>query len=173
MLNKKTRKGFTMIELLIASLIMSIGVMGYTSSQMTTIFNIGYSYKVMHITNISSDFINIVLNESLTKETDEEKELLISNYQGSYWSASNYPSNLMNCEKSSDIDDPDVCGESRRIDYNVMKLKEAIEMEVPDATFSMFTCDSGVSCLSIAWQGSENTEYECKSNVNSCVLLEF
>lgn len=169
----KNKSGFTMIELLVASLIMSLGIMGYISNQMTTIFNVDYSYKVMHITNISSDFINIVLNEKLSKEKQADKKALMDDYKDSFWNVDNYPSNLYNCEKASDIEDIEFCDEEKRVDYNVMKLKETIKMEIPDATFDMFSCASGVDCLTIAWQGSENTEKECKSNVNSCLLLEF
>lgn len=169
----KRKNAFTMIELLIATLVMSIGILGYISNQMNTIFNISYSYKVMHITNISSDFINIVLNEKLSRDGDAAKKELTELYIDSVWNEVDYSSDLMDCQSSEDIEDVNICGDSERVDYNVMKLKKSILTEVPDATFSMFTCESGVSCLTIAWKESSNDENECKSNVSSCILLEF
>lgn len=171
MLNKK---GMTILELMISSLILSIGLLGYTSGKMKAIFDSTYSNNFSYITTTSSDFQNILLNELRHEPDSEVRKEILNEYINAPWSTDNYSSDLDDCSSSHDTEDILYCDRDKMIEYNVKTLKETIKKEVLSARFDFISCNSGISsCLIIAWANSSTEINSCKANTTSCHIMEF
>ncbi len=170
----ENKKGMTILELMIASLVLSIGLLGYTSTKMKSIFDAEHSSNFSFIATSTSDFQSIVQSELRSKVSNEDKKELLDKYYNYDWSSGEYNQYLTNCESTKKIENIDYCDEDMMLAYNIKTLKNTIIKEVPDARFDMVSCNSGSSsCLIVSWLQSTLTVSECKNDTVSCYVMEF
>lgn len=170
----KNKKGMTILELMIASLVLSIGLLGYTSTKMKSIFDAEHSSNFSFIATSTSDFQSIVQSELRSKIKTEDKKELLDKYYDYDWSSNDYNQHLKNCDSTKKIENIDYCDEDMMLAYNIKTLKNTIIKEVPDARFDMVSCNSGSSsCLIVSWLQSSLTLSECKNDTVSCYIMEF
>lgn len=170
----KKKEGMTILELMIASLILSIGLLGFTSSKMKSIFDAEYSSDMSYVTTSVSDFQSIVINElKRVSDSDDRKEIR-DYYVNADWENVNADPDLRRCESSLEIEDLLYCDTELMRDYNIQEFKNVILKSVPSATINFTSCNSGISnCITVAWAGTSNEASDCKTNTVSCYIVEF
>lgn len=167
-------KGMTIVEILIASLLLSIILMGYIQTQMRSIINTEYSNKVNLVSSVSNDLSTFYTNFILSETDDTNKEDVINYFKNSNWTTNNYSSYLNDCEKEDDIDDVDVCDKEQMVHYIVKEYKQSIVETIPDALFNFDDCDTNDNlCLIVSWGETEPTEANCQISTSTCLILEI
>tara|TARA_Y100000588_G_scaffold321228_1_gene352461 strand:- start:177719 stop:178237 length:519 start_codon:yes stop_codon:yes gene_type:complete len=170
----KIKKGMTILELMIASLILSVGLLGFTSSKMKSIFDAEYSSDMSYVTTSVSDFQSIVINDLKRVSDSEDRKNIRNYYTNADWKNINTDPDLKRCESSLEIEDLLYCDTELMRDYNIQEFKNVILKSVPSATIDFVSCNSGVSsCITVAWAGASNDIQSCKANTVSCYVVEF
>lgn len=168
------RKGSTIIEVLIASFILTIGVMGYTASQMKTMFEVTNSGHLTFVSTMSTDFASFYLNKVYYSKK-EDKEIVKGYYKNSnYWDSNNNPQSAK-CTSETDLDNENKCTEENMANYKIAEYKKVIQDEIPTAEFDLDVCSSSPerTCLIVAWNGASKKQNECKTNTMTCYYLEM
>lgn len=169
----KKKKGMTVVELLIASLMLSIIFMGFSFIKIKSIYIDKYSENINLVSSHTNDFTALIRNQLSNADSAERVEI-INNYKNGNWSSSSFD-NLTNCTTSENIETSDYCSQDDMIDFNINELKLNIIKEIPNTRFNFINCENGSkSCLIISWNNSISlNERECKVNFNSCIVMEI
>lgn len=171
---KENKKGMTVLELMIASLILSVGILGFTSSKMKSIFDAEYSSDMSYVTTTVSDFQSIVVNDLKKVSSETDRKEIRDYYTNADWQSTDKNPDLSKCESSLEINDLLYCDTALMRDYNIQEFKKVILKSVPNATIDFVYCNSGLSsCITVAWAGASNEVSSCKTNTVSCYMVEF
>jgi len=153
-------KGMTIVEILVASLILSIVLLGYIQTQMRSIINTEYSSKVNLISSNSNDFSSIFSHFLINEKDDIDKIAIINSFKGGNWGIGNYDANINQCNEETDLEDIDYCDKEMMIKFLIKNYKEGIKETIPEALFSFDDCASTDNiCLMVAWSGSVAVEF--------------
>lgn len=169
----KKNRGMTIVEILVASLILSLVLMGYIQTQMRSIINTEYSNKASVISSSSNDFTALFSNYILNESTDDGKNEVIQYFLSANWENENYSSNLKDCDKEDDIDDTDVCDKEMMVHYLVKGYKDNIKNIIPESKFDFGSCNSSNNlCLIVSWSEDSPNENECRVSTTNCLVVE-
>lgn len=169
----RNNKGMTIVEILVASLILSLVLMGYIQTQMRSIINTEYSNKASVISSSSNDFTALFSNYILNEHTDDDKNEVIQYFLDANWNDDNYASNLKDCHREDDTNDIDVCDKEMMIHYLVKGYKDNIRNIIPESKFDFGNCNSSNNlCLIVSWSSDEPNENECRVSTTNCLVVE-
>ncbi len=173
-LRKNKNKGMTVVEILVASLILSVVLLGYVSIQISSSFNTEYANKSNSIMTSVNDFSNIFSNSIVNESSDDDRNEIIGFYQNANWDNNNYDPLIQQCISTSQIDDVNYCDKELMIQYMVMLFKSSVYENVPDAEFKFENCDNTSNmCLIVGWSDADLTEAECRISTGFCLLVEI
>ena len=168
----KKKKGMTVIELLIASLILSIVFMGYTALQIRSIFDTEFANRSNIASFMMSDIVAIMGLNSFSKKTIEEQQSIYGNYIDSF-NKKAYNIEINQCNSAINISDNNYCTSEMMIDYQVKKFKEALSNNIPEVkTAFISTSNPNIFNLIISWNGTEPTELSALTKTETCIMRE-
>lgn len=171
-IKKSKQSGMTIVELLIASLILSIVFMGYTALQIRSIFDTEYANRNNIASFLSGDLIGIIETESYSQKSTDDKKVLFKKYEESF-KTNSYSNNIKNCKSKENINDINYCNEDLMIDYNVYSFKEALKNNIPNPKVAFTECKTSDNyCFIVAWNQTLATEESCKRATSSCLIRE-
>lgn len=173
-LKNKNKKGMTILELLVSSLVLSFAFLGFTYLKMKTIYSDRYSYNMNIISIYTKDFVDVYRNQLSNESDSTSRNEIIELYKDTDWTE---VSELKeDCFSSDYIDETDLCSQEDMVETNTQILKINVLKEIPIASFSFIDCseDSTNQCLIISWDKDiELTERDCKTNFNFCYVVEI
>lgn len=170
----KKKKGTTIVEILVASLILSIGLLGFTANQMKTIFDVNNSSKLTVISTLSSDFGDFYIHKVKNSVREDSSDIKDYFEDSAFWNSTNTVTNS-NCTSMSDLDDENYCTEEEMADYKVSQFTSLVKETIPDARFLFEQCDTASErmCLMVAWTNGSTDQAQCKINTTSCYYIEI
>lgn len=141
---KITRKqqGVGLIEVLVASVIMAIGILGYAGMQVQTLGESTNAQHRMQALALAGDLVARVRANNSQLKTYLEADFSVE------------PANV-ECPQS-------ICDAKNRAMQDIKNLHQHLDTLLPDAQMDFVKCfERDTHCVRIAWNGSPATQLQC------------
>lgn len=175
------KNGFTIIEVLLSILILSIGLAAYNFLQLTGVNNTFVAYKeksaIQSLNDYTDYFKHLYVSTKNEQDKDFIKDILSNN---SNWNQSDSCSvlivnNEFDCLIEDSYSDRQLCDIEKKLKYQIHSLQCDIQKMINNSKTNLVSCSSGSNnyCLYTYWESNNLSYSECKSFNNQCVFLEF
>ena len=172
-IRKKEKSGMTIVEVLVASLLLSIILLGSVKTEIKSIISTEYSNKVNVVSSAAVDFTNIFVHYVSVEDTDAQKLTMIDNFKNGGWDGTR-PTDINKCYSEQNLDDATYCDDELMAKFLTSGFVDLVKETVPDAKFNFNDCSSSANmCLMVSWNGTLPEETVCGSVVSDCVLIEI
>lgn len=178
---KNQKNGFTIIEVLLSILILSIGLAAYNFLQLKGINNTFVSYKEQMAIQSLNDYSDYFkhLHSSTKNNLDKEfiNDILL---EQNNWNVGNACQKLITneyygCQKENSYNDRQLCDTENKLKYQIDSLQCDIQKMINNSKVNLENCSSSSDnyCLYSYWNSDSITYEECKSFEEECVFMEF
>lgn len=169
MRNKQT--GVSMLEVLIALLITTVGLLGFASLQSRALVSTEDTYQRTQATSLAQEIIERMRMSGISPGTQSNANAAAADYTtASNWSGS-LPADLDEC-----LGITAACSASEMAKYDIAQIRDAVENSgnLPNGRVLVQACDNDRVCAYIAW-GEDDVE-ECAAadgvGFKTCVVIQ-
>ena len=162
-LNKPLQHGVGMVEVLVALLVMSIGVLGYAGLQLRALGSAEEAYVRSQAMAIAQDAVERIAANGTGRNTYEDTDSWPADLQ------TTRPGNWLQCINAD-------CDGGQIADWDIAQLAWMASDLLPAGRIDAAACSgSSAVCVRVAWNGDAPTDCEDEDGVVSdrnCIVLE-
>ena len=158
-LNTLKQQGFGLIEVLVALLVLSIGVLGYAGLQLQAINSTETAHYQTQAIAIADD-----LAERIAANPESEATYLDSNNWGAKSFPTAKPLGWENCIGSD-------CTSAQMATNDILQISTQAAQLLPGGQVAAAACDdSAATCITVSW--NDQTPAACDPPADDCIRLE-
>ena len=173
-------RGMTLIEVLVALLVLGIGVMGYAALQLRSVKMTEGTYDRSQAMAIAQDAMERI------RANNTNDALLF--YRGNAWTTGTNTAPDQSCTITSAVPtSDDKCTSVQVATEDIYQSRQMVETMLPNGSISVQSCDK-LTCVYVAWNQATAAPYDaaaktgCKQDdiqdgdrgaAADCVILEF
>ncbi len=168
----KNQQGMSLIEVLVALLVLGIGVMGYAALQLNAVRMSDDTYARSQAVAVAQNLI-------------ERMRANVSEASGTYLTAGQWtgglPASYSDACFKATVSSNDICTPAQMAAQDIQQVRLMARDSLPNGVVSAASCDE-VTCVTVAW--NQTTAANCdqdkinettgdRDEDSSCVVLEF
>ena len=154
------QRGIGMIEVLVALLILSIGVLGYAGLQLRALNSTGESHYRAQATALAQDIV-----ERITVNPDSRSTYLTA----SSWTQT-FPAGDRSKPSGWDTCFSSTCTSAQIATWDILQTGYLAWTLLPGGKVSVSTCATALACVVVGWSGADPTS--CDPSADDCISLE-
>lgn len=171
-------KGASLLEVLISVAILSITILTFATVQISSLDSVRDGYVKKIITEAGNEFIIQFNTDMAFQKNNIERDSLLDSYLKNWnLEKTSCPVSgtiVNNCISTSELDNESLCSKENRIEFDIKNFQCDLYQSVPSAKTKFAKCDSSTDlhCLTISWNGDQNTYSRCKEYDSNCIIFE-
>lgn len=163
------QRGFSFFEVLIAALIMGIGVLGFVGLQVRALDSTGIAHFRSQATVIAADLAERIRMNPTALDTYRKEDVWKDNEDMLESPPTEWEQGKYSClygEVSAAA-----CDADDLVVYDALEARFQARQLLPGGTISVRECDSGQTCVVIAWRGLAATECQPGDTDDNCIVM--
>ncbi|MGH8493759.1 MAG: type IV pilus modification protein PilV [Moraxellaceae bacterium] len=165
----KTQSGVSMLEVLVALLVTSVGLLGFASLQSRALVSTEDTYQRTQATSLAQDIVDRMRMNGASPLKQSDAANAVAGYTtASNWGGSLPATNCLGLDK--------LCSQDEIALYDIAQIRRAVETSsnLPNGSAIVAACESARVCAYVAW--GDVTAAQCVTKkgigVKTCVVIQ-